>query len=226
MVVECEQEVDVESRPQWRPESDQLGSTQSAQLLAAIARGDRTAWARLYDAYSERLWRFVARLLGGDAAWVADVVQETFLAAARSAAQFDATRGTAWSWLMGIAHRQVALSWRQRGQDQRLQAVLVSMPREVLYGARVFDDSAPADEWFERHELALVIRSTLSALPNEYATVLVAKYLDDQAIDDIAEEWGESYEAIRSRLARARREFKSVFERLTGEAGEPGKDGS
>lgn len=186
-------------------------------LMSDLQRGDRAAWARLYDGYAERVWRFVARLLGSEAAWVADVVQETFLAAAKSAGTFDEARGSVWSWLTGIAHRQAALSWRQRGQEQRLQSVLAAMPLEVRYGARVFDDSAPADEWFERRELAVVIRSTLSALPAEYATVLVAKYLDEQAIDDIAIELDESYEAVRSRLARARREFKAVFERLTGE---------
>lgn len=188
-----------------------------SQLVDGLRRGKREAWAQLYDRFAERVWRFAARLLGSEAQWVADVVQETFLAAARSAQQFDAERGSLWSWLTGIAHRQAALAWRRHGQEQRRQALLANLPREVLYGARAFDDATPPDEWFERRELAVVIRSTLSALPSEYATVLVAKYLDEQAIDEIALELDESYEAVRSRLARARREFKTVFERLTGE---------
>jgi len=193
-------------------------NSDDSQLIDGLRRGQREAWAELYDRFAERIWRFVARLLGNEAQWVADVVQETFLAAARSAGQFNVDRGSLPSWLMGIAHRQTALAWRQRGQEQRLREVLGNLPPEVLYGARVFDDSAPPDEWFERRELTVVIRSTLSMLPSEYATVLVAKYLDEQAIDDIALELDETYEAVRSRLARARREFKAVFERLTGES--------
>lgn len=218
MVVEIEQEAEP-SRPLARAHLTHEWSPEDRSLVDGLQRGQRDAWAQLYDRFAERVWRLAARLLGSEPQWVADVVQETFLAAARSARQFDADRGSLWSWLTGIAHRQAALSWRKHGQDQRLHELLSSLPREVLYGARVFDDSAPADEWFERHELSLVIRATLNALPDDYMTVLVAKYFDERSIEDIAAELGESYEAVRSRLARARREFKAVFERLMGESG-------
>ncbi len=216
MVVEIEQEAVPSSLLSRAPLTPEL-SLEDRSLVDGLKRGQREAWAQLYDRFAERVWRLAARMLGSEPQWVADVVQETFLAAVRSAGQFDAERGSLWSWLAVIAHRQAALSWRKHGQDQRLREVLVGLPREVLYGARVFDDSAPTDEWFERRELSLLIRATLSALPDDYATVLVAKYLDEQAIEDIALELGESYEAVRSRLARARREFKTTFERLTGE---------
>ena len=56
---------------------------------------------RLYEAYARRLWLDVSRLTGADSAIVADLVQETFLAAAKSAGGFEPRRDTLWNWLWG-----------------------------------------------------------------------------------------------------------------------------
>ncbi len=80
-----------------------------------MREGDRGAWLGLYEAYAERLWKNVGRLMGFDCAEAADVVQNTFLAAARSAKNFDPGRGSLWGWLWGIARRQIALYYRKEG---------------------------------------------------------------------------------------------------------------
>ena len=64
--------------------------------------------------YAEPLWRNISRLVGSDSAVVADIVQETFLAAARSAKNFDPHRGSLWVWLWTIAKRQVAQYYRKQ----------------------------------------------------------------------------------------------------------------
>ena len=78
-----------------------------------LREGDREAWAALYENYNIAVWRLTARLVGPDAAGVADVVQDVFLAAAGSARRFDTEQGTLWSWLTGIVHRQVSNYWRK-----------------------------------------------------------------------------------------------------------------
>ena len=55
------------------------------ELTQGLGDGNPDAWRGLYDAYAQPVWRVVARLMGPTSADVADVVQETFLAAARSA---------------------------------------------------------------------------------------------------------------------------------------------
>src|SRR5437868_1868834 len=94
---------------------------QQERLLAQGLRDGKTdAWQTLYDAYAERVWRGVARLLGPCAADVADVVQEAMMSAVRCAASFDPERGPLWPWLWGIARNQVALHFRKRDRRQRL----------------------------------------------------------------------------------------------------------
>ncbi len=168
----------------------------------------------LYDTYSVAVWRFVARLIGGDAAAVADVVQEVFLAAAGSAANFDAERGTLYSWLMGIAQHQVAAHWRQASRAARLKQLVIS---EVGPLRQWLDSEQPLDDLLLRRELADLVRGVLAELSPDYAALLTAKYLDDRTVEEMSDELGGSSDAIKSKLARARREFRTRFEQLMRE---------
>lgn len=101
---------------------------QTQREIAEGLRAGRTeAWHRLYQAYSRRLWLDMVRVTGADSATVADIVQETFLAAARSAGGFDPGRGTLWNWLWGIARNQVALHYRKAGPDEDLRRARPAM---------------------------------------------------------------------------------------------------
>ena len=55
------------------------------EIAQGLREGQTDAWFALYDAYCRQVWNHVARLMGPHSADIADVVQETFLAAARSA---------------------------------------------------------------------------------------------------------------------------------------------
>ena len=77
------------------------------QIAAGLLAGKSEAWTALYESHFDRVWRLAGRMIGPDGAAVADVVQETFLAAARSARTFDPSRGPIWSWLAGIVRNQV-----------------------------------------------------------------------------------------------------------------------
>jgi len=178
-------------------------------VARGLREGNREAWARLYDAYSQDVWRYVARLMGFPPHEVADVVQETFLKAARSARWFDASRGTLWSWLLGIAHHQAALVWRQEGRAARLQKLV-----ETGNVRRWLDDADSLKGMLEQRELIELVRGVLSEMPTDYAALLAAKYLDERSLDDLVREFGGSLDAAKSKLARARRDFRARIERL------------
>jgi RNA polymerase sigma-70 factor (ECF subfamily) len=183
-------------------ESDQLA------VIRGLAGGCRDAWAKLYDGYSVDVWRYVARLLGPDAASVADVVQETFMEAARSARKFDSTRGALWSWLAGIAHHCASAHWRRMHGMKELHDRVKSD-----LGSRI---EAATDSWASSHrlqqrEVVESVRATLAELSSDYSALLLAKYSDNRELADLSREWSSSIEAIKSKLARARREFRAKF---------------
>ncbi len=181
-------------------------------VIRGLQEGCRDAWLALYRGYSADVWRYVARWIGPHAADVADVVQETFLAAARSARQFDATKGTLWSWLAGIAHRQAALAGRRAHRATRVVALAEAGALDVRV---LWESDSTAEAVFERRELAEIVRWVLAELSPEYAGLLTGKYLDDASMEMLALQWGSSVEATKSKLARARREFRELFERVT-----------
>jgi RNA polymerase sigma-70 factor (ECF subfamily) len=183
-------------------------------VICGLRLGDRDAWSALYDGYSADIWRYVARLVGPETSAVADIVQETFLAAARSARQFDPLRGTLWAWLSGIAHHQSALYWRQINKVQRLKELVEARADELR---RWLETSESADEPWARLELADAVRGVLADLPADYSALLTAKYLDERTLDELSRESGGTVDAIKSKLARARREFRARMEVLVRE---------
>ena len=183
-------------------------------VIRGLRDGHRDAWTALYDGYSTDVWRYVARLIGSSTVDVADVVQDTFLAAARSARQFDADKGTLWSWLTGIAHHQTSIYWKQVNKRSRLFELVQSGAGDLR---RWIDEPLDTSDIWSRREMADLVRATLASLSSDYATMLTAKYLDEQSLEEIASQQGGSVDAVKSKLARARREFRSRFERMAGE---------
>jgi len=196
-----------------------LDSKTEQEIVAGLRAGHREAWLRLYDTYAQLLWRRVGQLVGSESADVADVVQETFLAAARSTGRFDPQRGSLWMWLWGIARRQIALHYRRlavKGRLARSQRWWQS-----LDGAKadwIDGKTAAPPEVLEAEELALLVRAALLQLPPDYQMLLLSKYVHGEPSQRIAEQLHFSDDAVRSKLARARKAFRKVFNKLTRSA--------
>jgi RNA polymerase sigma-70 factor (ECF subfamily) len=186
------------------------------EIAQGLQQGDRQAWLRLYEAYAEPVWRNVSRLVGNDSTAVADIVQETFLAAARSARNFNPNRGALWVWLWAIARRQVALYYRKQKPE-----IVLSQARQwwtSLDGEKFDWIDAKADmppDILESQELAVLVRLALSELPGDYQTLLLAKYVDVLPAEQIAGLMDCSETAIRSKLARARKAFRKALKKTT-----------
>ena len=194
---------------------DQHAAVDDATIVRGLHRGDRAAWTALYDQYSVRVWTYVARLVGPERQAVADIVQETFLSAARACRQFDARRGSLWNWLSGIAHNHVANHWRQRARaDRVLDFAAPGGPLAHWLGET---SNAPPPRELEDRELAGMVREVLARLPADYVLILTAKYIDNLSIAELQPLCGGTAEALRSRLARAREAFREAYHRLTAD---------
>ena len=162
--------------------------------------------------------------MGGGSDEVGDVVQETFLAAARSAGEFDPKRGSVWQWLWGIGRNQIALHLRRKYRFERIDEARTwwltrdGPTREWITGRA----DMPA-ELLQTRELATLVREAIGRLPLEHGDLLVAHYLDGQSVESLAAEYGKNEAALRSQLARARRGFREEFLAVTGETGEQKK---
>ena len=186
---------------------------QAEQTIArGLREGQTDAWHALYDAYARPVWQAVGRQMGPGAPDVADVVQETFLAAARSARQYDPARGSLWMWLCGIARRQVALHYRKRQRHDRLRQAATDPAATVEQAVRWLESPGLGPcEALAQSELAGLVREALTRLPVDYETLLAARYFDGVSVEDLAVQEESSAAAIRSKLARARQAFREAF---------------
>lgn len=113
------------------------GAAAIGDLFRLVARGDESAFAQLYDATAARLHGLVLRVVR-DPAQAEEVTQEAYLEIWRTAARFDAGRGSAVSWMMTIAHR--------RGVD-RVRSAEASHRRDTTFHDR--NASVPHDSTAE-----------------------------------------------------------------------------
>jgi RNA polymerase sigma-70 factor (ECF subfamily) len=187
------------------------------QIAAGLQEGKSEAWSALYQAYFDRVWRLAGRMIGPDASAVADVVQETFLSAARSVRTFDPSRGPLWLWLAGICRNQVAAYFRTRRRADRVKAG--GDLHEAMLGPwarRLQQDQPQPHEATVSAEEAALVRLTLANLPSEYQLLLTSRYFEDVPVDEIAKDIRCSVVAVRSKLARARRAFREAFSKKLG----------
>jgi len=99
------------------------------QRLTRVAQGDRAAFAALYDATAARVFGLVRRLLV-DSAQAEEVTQEVYLEIWQSATRYEATRGSAMSWMLTLAHRRAV---------DRIRSAQSSRDRDTKIGIRDYD---------------------------------------------------------------------------------------
>src|SRR5246127_1827780 len=94
-------------------------------LLRRVARGDRDAFAAVYDLTKARVYGLVMRVLR-DPGYSEETTQEVYLEVWRTAAQYDSAKGSALAWLLTMAHRRAV---------DRVRAEQAGSRRESRYGA-------------------------------------------------------------------------------------------
>ena len=191
-----------------------MDDQQERQSDPGIARGKPDAWRALYEAYAEQRLAVRRALMGPSSADVADVVQETFLAAARSAGTYDAARGSLWLWLWGIARRHVALHYRKQQRHDRLKHAgdwLAAKNGQVLRCLEGREEAPP--DVLEAAELATLVRATLTELPADYEALLTAKYLDGISVEHLASQERCTQHCHPLPARPPRQAFRQVFEK-------------
>jgi RNA polymerase sigma-70 factor (ECF subfamily) len=75
------------------------------RLLTLVARGDESAFARVYDQLAGPVYGLIRRVVRNPAQ-SEEVAQEVLLEVWRAASRFDPEKGSAATWVMTIAHRR------------------------------------------------------------------------------------------------------------------------
>jgi hypothetical protein len=92
---------------------------QGPDLIEKIRKGDRDAYARLYDKYSLPLMSYFNRQVNGNEEAAELLLQQVFVLAWQEIGKFDASRGRFFSWLFQLA-KIVTLSYKSENPQNRI----------------------------------------------------------------------------------------------------------
>lgn len=173
---------------------------------------DPAALDAFYRRHIEAVTRFFARR-SADPLAVADMTAEVFVAAIRSAADFEPGLGSERAWLYGIA-RNIAASERRRAARER-DAVSRFAGRRLLDD----DDIGRMEDRIDAEAGAREARATLAGLPDDERALLELVAVDGLAVKDAAAALGIKPGTARVRLHRARRAASSALGQQRSEQG-------
>lgn len=173
----------------------------------AICLGSE-AFARVYAEHSRAIYYLALRFLG-DEERAEDVTHDVFLKAWRHQDSFRHEAGwRTWLYRIAINHcRNVVSSWSARN--------LVTPPDETLWETTEAAGDSPL-RMLENKELGERIRQTLDRLPEEYRLLLLLVADEKLSYEEVGELTGQTADAVRGKLHRARRAFAALFGSRSG----------
>jgi len=155
----------------------------------------------LVDKYEQPFQNKVRSILGPREE-IFDIVQETFVKIYMNAAKFQVQEGASFkSWGYKILINTTFTYYQKLKKDD---GALVRVERE-LYEA--FPDERHAHK---THEMTDFVASTLSRMPQHLSRVLKLHFLDGMPQKEIASLLGVSISAVKTRIHRAKREYKKI----------------
>lgn len=192
-------------RPAIRSDRDKDGL---ATLLAGVALGDKSAFARLYGLTSRKLFGVALRILRNRSA-AEDIVQEVYVRIWRNATSFDAGLAPPMSWMASIV-RHCAID--------ALRKKKLEMTEFSDESARVAAESVdPADEIDLARRRAIAFAAIRKMDPAKRDLILLA-YVREQSRDSLAKTLGMPNGTIKTHLRRSLIELRQSMQREAEQA--------
>ncbi|MCM2411754.1 RNA polymerase sigma factor [Streptomyces sp. RKAG290] len=179
-------------------------------LLRAVAQGDTTALAALYDRHAGWLLARLNRRCA-DPETVREVLQDTFVTAWRSAGSHRGAEAGGWLWV--IAARRLVDARRVRARTERVA-------RAEHAGSAEWTAAVPSAE--DRVLAGLEygdVGAALDRISPELREVLRATVIDGLTTREAARLLGIPEGTVKTRALRARRELRTALDRLVVENG-------
>lgn len=167
-------------------------------LVLRCQAGDEAAFTELVERYQPRLRYFLRKMLR-DATAAEDALQEVWLDVSRSVARLT-DAGAFRAWVYRIARDRAARELRRHRPPHR------PLDEADPPDGRADDGRFTADD-------AARVHAALDELAEDHREVLVLRYVEDMAYDEIARVAGCQVGTVRSRLHYAKRALRGVLER-------------
>ena len=169
---------------------------EQADLLAAMAAGDKSALARLYDMLAKPLFSLAFRVTN-DSAESQDIVQDVFVQIWQKAGAYDHGRGSVFSWAATLTRNRAIDRVRMRKRrGELLAATGPDLQPAPLAG---HDDSA-GSLWLR--EKAEAVRRALSQLAPDQQQAIELAFFSGLTQLEVAARLNEPLGTVKARIRR------------------------
>jgi RNA polymerase sigma-70 factor (ECF subfamily) len=162
-------------------------------------------FAGLYEEHARAIYYLALRFLG-DPVLAEDAAHDVFVKAWRKFGEFRGESAVrTWLYRITVNHCQNLLqTWHRRH--------ILSNADEEIWDTAVSNVETPL-RILETRELGEVIQKTLNDLPEEYRLLLLLVADQRLSYDEVAELTGQTADAVRGKLHRARKAFAIRFQK-------------
>jgi RNA polymerase sigma-70 factor, ECF subfamily len=158
-------------------------------LIDMMCKGDRKAFAGLYERYKSAIYGYCMKMLADHAA-AEDAAHETFIKMYSNAGQIK-DRSSFRSWLFRIARNEVLMHVRRNKTNGTADADSVwceETPHEIMISL----------------ETSQIVSSILQKMKSEYREVFLLREYEQLSYSQIAVIMGDTESSVKSRLFKAR----------------------
>ncbi len=180
--------------------SSRMPLTDEPKLVRQAKTGDSEAFGVLYDAYMERIYRFIYFRVE-DQQTAEDISSQVFLKAWENLGRFQIGGTPFLAWLYTIAHNAVIDHYRTRKVTASLEDVRLSYPGHAESVENGIDSAVEMKS----------IKTALLTLTDDQRQVLLLKFIDEMSNEEIAQHLGKREGAIRALQMRG---LKALAKRL------------
>jgi RNA polymerase sigma-70 factor (ECF subfamily) len=175
----------------------------AADLIAAIARGDRGAFERFYDAHAALAFGLIRRILRDPEA-AKEVLQEVFWQVWQDAPSYDPSRGSPEAWL--VMRAKTRAIDKLRSIRRREQTFVAPVDERVAAAAvtRADDPGLAAED----RGLA---QGALEQLPGPQRRAIELAFLEGLTQSEIAARLGEPLGTVKTRIRLGLERLRAAF---------------
>lgn len=176
----------------------------SDEALLARSLKQPSLYQAVIDRYHDAFCRKVRSVIGSRDE-VDDIVQETFLKIYMNGGKFEVREGASFkSWGYKILMNTTFTYYQKLKKDAGATVVL-----ETEFYESLPDENEPQTEMVD------LVASVLTRMPAHFARILKLHFLDGMPQKELAEKEGISISALKTRVHRAKKEYKKIHSNIT-----------
>lgn len=180
-----------------------LTREQLAEALVQAGRGDRSAFRRVYDATSAKLFGVCLRILG-DRQTAEDVLQDAYVTIWNKAATFDSGRASPITWLATIA--------RNRSIDRLRSAAVRPAGRPLDEAAEIRDEAPAADAVLVSSQEAQRLHGCLETVEARARQAIRTAFFEGETYEALAARFEVPLGTMKSWIRRGLQKLKGCLE--------------